>query len=265
MIVGLLLIAALLVDRFVLLPEFDGGAGSSGVALGAWLGVNLLPALAWLGLNARRSDRTRGQLLAGTLAVIATTAVLIIPVLIWWTAEESQGDMPERASTTVAPTPEAIRVAESCNWGKSDRRLPDDAVRETFADAAEGEDVALLMQGTLFRPGDQFSIAVRNDLNDSVLYGVETAIEEEPTGDLVPLGVPLAYVGISLIAPAGDTGPCVSVLIPSGIDPGTYRAVLEIDPQRDERQLTGVFEVAGEPIADGWEEEFAKARRSSRR
>ena len=86
MIVGLLLVAALLVDRFVLLPEFDGGQGSAGVALAAWLGVNLLPALAWLALNARREDRTRGQLVAGTLAVVATTAILIVPVLIWWTA-----------------------------------------------------------------------------------------------------------------------------------------------------------------------------------
>ena len=85
-IVGLLLVAALLVDRFVLLPEFDEGEGSAGVALIAWLGVNLLPALAWLAMNARDSERTRGQLVAGTLAVIATTAILIVPVLIWWTA-----------------------------------------------------------------------------------------------------------------------------------------------------------------------------------
>ncbi len=86
MIVGLLLVAALLVDRFVLLPEFEGGQGSAGVALVAWLGVNLLPALAWLALNVRRPDRTPGQLFAGTLAVVATTAILMIPVLIWWTA-----------------------------------------------------------------------------------------------------------------------------------------------------------------------------------
>ena len=86
-IVGLLLVAALLVDRFVLLPEFDDGGGSAGAATAAWLGVNLLPALVWLAFNARNSERTRGQLLAGTLAVITTTAILIVPVLIWWTAE----------------------------------------------------------------------------------------------------------------------------------------------------------------------------------
>ena len=86
MIVALLLIVALLVDRFVLLPEFDEGQGSAGVAIVAWLGVNLLPAFAWLALNARRPDRTAGQLVAGTLAVIATTAVLLVPVLISWTA-----------------------------------------------------------------------------------------------------------------------------------------------------------------------------------
>jgi len=85
-IVALLLIVALLVDRFVLLPEFDEGQGSAGVAIVAWLGVNLLPAFAWLALNARRPDRTAGQLVAGTLAVIATTAVLLVPVLISWTA-----------------------------------------------------------------------------------------------------------------------------------------------------------------------------------
>jgi len=91
-IVGLLLIAALLVDRFVLLPEFDGGDGSAGVAIAAWLGVNLLPALAWLALNARDSERTRGQLVAGTLAVATTTAILIVPVQIWWKAESAGGD-----------------------------------------------------------------------------------------------------------------------------------------------------------------------------
>ncbi len=84
--VGLLLIAALLADRFLLLPAFEDGQGSAVAALAAWLGVNLLPALAWLALNARDPGRTRGQLVAGTLAVATTTAVLIVPVLIWWAA-----------------------------------------------------------------------------------------------------------------------------------------------------------------------------------
>jgi hypothetical protein len=85
-VVGLLLIAALLVDRFVLLPAFEDGQGSAGVALVAWIGVNLSPALAWLAINSRDPDRTNSQLAAGTLAVVATTAVLIVPVLIWWAA-----------------------------------------------------------------------------------------------------------------------------------------------------------------------------------
>jgi len=85
-IVGLLLVAALLVDRFVLLPGFEDGKGSAGIALVAWLGVNLVPALAWLALNARNPERTSGQLVAGALAVVATTAILLIPVLISWTA-----------------------------------------------------------------------------------------------------------------------------------------------------------------------------------
>jgi len=85
-IVGLLLIGALLVDRFVLLPAFEDGQGSTGVAIIAWLGVNLFPALAWLALNIRNPERARGQLVAGTLAVAATTAILLIPVLISWTA-----------------------------------------------------------------------------------------------------------------------------------------------------------------------------------
>ena len=77
-------IAALVVDRFVLLPAFEDGQGSALVALLAWLGVNLLPAAAWLAINSRDPERTRGQLVAGTLAVAATTAILIVPVLIWW-------------------------------------------------------------------------------------------------------------------------------------------------------------------------------------
>ena len=84
--VGLLLIAALLIDRFVLLPEFEDGQGSAAAAFAAWLGVNLLPALVWLARNANDPERTRGQLAAGTLAIAATTAVLLIPVLIWWSA-----------------------------------------------------------------------------------------------------------------------------------------------------------------------------------
>lgn len=84
--VGLLLIAALLADRFVLLPAFEDGGGSTFAALGAWLGINLLPALAWLVLNRRDPERSGGQLVAGTLAVAAVTAILIVPVLIWWAA-----------------------------------------------------------------------------------------------------------------------------------------------------------------------------------
>ena len=82
--VGLLLIAALVVDRFVLLPAFEDSQGSALAALLAWLGVNVLPAAAWLAINTRDPERTRGQLVAGTLAVVATTAILIVPVLIWW-------------------------------------------------------------------------------------------------------------------------------------------------------------------------------------
>jgi hypothetical protein len=85
-IVALLLIAALVVDRFVLLPAFEDGQGSAGVALVAWIGVNVSPGLAWLALNARDPERTNSQLVAGTLAVIATTAIMIVPVLIWWAA-----------------------------------------------------------------------------------------------------------------------------------------------------------------------------------
>lgn len=85
-IVGLLLVAALLVDRFVLLPAFEDGEGSTAAAVLAWLGVNLLPAFAWLAIKSRDQHFTRSQLAAGTLAVIATTAILIVPVLIWWAA-----------------------------------------------------------------------------------------------------------------------------------------------------------------------------------
>ncbi len=85
---GILLITALLVDRFVLLDAFESGKGSTGAAWASWLGVNLAPALVWLLLNRRDSDTTRGQLLAGTLAVAAVTAILIVPVLIWYTAAD---------------------------------------------------------------------------------------------------------------------------------------------------------------------------------
>jgi hypothetical protein len=83
-VVGLLLIAALVVDRFVLLPAFEDGKGSALVAVVAWVGVNALPALAWLAVNVRRGERPRGELIVGTLAIATTTAILIVPVLIWW-------------------------------------------------------------------------------------------------------------------------------------------------------------------------------------
>lgn len=86
--VAIALISALLIDRFVLLDAFEAGKGSTGAAWASWVGVNLAPALLWLLLNQRDPEKTRGQLLAGTLAVAAVTAILIVPVLIWYTAAD---------------------------------------------------------------------------------------------------------------------------------------------------------------------------------
>ncbi len=206
-IIGFLLIGALLVDRFVLLPEFDGGRGSDEVAVGAWLGVNLLPAIVWLLLNAREGERSRGQLLAGTLALATTTAVLIVPVLIWWTATgDTAGDVAQ-ANPSLSPTSEAEQLAERCGAGDSEQRTA--AVREHFVDAAPSAPVSLLMEGTRFQPGEKFSIAVRNDSATEVMHGAGTTIEDVDTGDTVKLDVEIATLSVAFIVPSGQAGPCV--------------------------------------------------------
>jgi len=83
-IVAALVLAALLADRFLLLPEFEGGRGSAAVAAALWLGINLLPAAVWLLLHRRDPDLSPGQLAQGALAVVVVTALGILPVLIWY-------------------------------------------------------------------------------------------------------------------------------------------------------------------------------------
>jgi hypothetical protein len=247
-IVGLLLIGALLVDRFVLLPEFDGDGGSAGAALAAWLGVNLLPALAWLALNARKGERTRGQLLAGTLAVITTTAILIVPVLIWHAAEDEAPD--ETGGLTGAvPSAEARRVADRCDWSVgSGRAISGGTVRTAFQDSSRKDDVALLMEGTSFRPGATFAVAVRNGSNAAVTYGVQTSVEDAETGEIVHPDEAIAYPAIGLVVQPGGVGPCVSVRVPDATSHGIYRAVLEVRGARGVTEaLRAEFAVAGLP------------------
>ncbi|MDQ3758761.1 MAG: hypothetical protein M3331_02300 [Actinomycetota bacterium] len=266
-LVALMLIGALLVDRFVLLPEFDDGEGSAGVALAAWLGVNLLPALAWLALNARRSERTPSQLGAGTLAVIATTAILIVPVLIWWTADEdavrAPGGDAAQASSPQPPTREAELAAQGCGRGGGPKAgLVTTAPREHFADAAPSAPSSLLMEGTRFRPGEKFAVAVRNEGVSQVTHGAGATIEDADTGETVEPGMAIMTPLVALVVPSGQVGPCVAVLIPSSAEPGLYRTVLSVSsaPQTAER-LEGEFEIAGEPIAHGWEQELKDARK----
>ncbi|MDQ3572825.1 MAG: hypothetical protein M3383_08210 [Actinomycetota bacterium] len=86
MIVAALVVAALLADRFVLLPEFEGGNRSALLAGALWASVNLLPAAVWLALHRGDRELTAAQRLQGALAIVAVTALGILPVLIWYGA-----------------------------------------------------------------------------------------------------------------------------------------------------------------------------------
>ncbi len=86
MIVVALIAAALVVDRFVLLPEFDGGTAGAAFAILAWLSVNLVPALAWLVRHRSDPELSGAQRLQGALAILVATALGILPMLIWYGA-----------------------------------------------------------------------------------------------------------------------------------------------------------------------------------
>jgi hypothetical protein len=81
-IVGALVLAALAVDRFLLLPGFESGHGgiSDRAKVAIWLAVNALPAFA-AGLLARYAGQ-RGLVAAGpALAVAAMTGIGIVVAL----------------------------------------------------------------------------------------------------------------------------------------------------------------------------------------
>ena len=82
--VAALVVVALLADRFILLPGFEGSDGSALVATALWLGINLLPAVVWFTLHRSDPELTTAQRLQGALAIVVVTALGILPVLIWY-------------------------------------------------------------------------------------------------------------------------------------------------------------------------------------
>lgn len=87
-------------------------------------------------------------------------------------------------------------------------------------------------------PGGVVRAGIRNESDVEIVYGEGYSLQREVDGDLEPVPLPAEPIReIGLVAPAGGSGPKVTVRIPRDAEPGTYRVIL------DERAEPGVFEV----------------------
>jgi hypothetical protein len=71
-----------IVDGFVLLPTFEAGGGSSGVAVISWLAVNLAPAAVGFGLWRHEGVDTRTALVRSLVTLAATAAAVVVALFI---------------------------------------------------------------------------------------------------------------------------------------------------------------------------------------
>lgn len=119
----------------------------------------------------------------------------------------------------------------------------DEQAAASFADPKEDEPVRLIFSAMPVQPGEQFDVAVANDSDRRVGYGVGYTIERQTQDgwEQVP-GTPSAFVSIGLSARPRGVGSCFLVSVPSDVAPGTYRVV------PSEGVPPGPFEVAGAPL-----------------
>ncbi len=156
----------------------------------------------------------------------------------------------------------AAAVADRCGWSVGrGRGISQERVQRDFFDATDGEELGLLLETQVARPGEQFEISLMNNSEESFLYGVGTHIEDAATGDVVQIRGPLVTLAIGLDSRPGEAGPCVTVSVPSTTAPGSYRVVLS-----DMQSLSAPIEISGKPLPHPeWEQQLMDAARKNRR
>jgi hypothetical protein len=182
----------------------------------------------------------------------ASLVLILMAVALSACGEEDESTAPDPALGT-PPTAKAQRLADACAFDtRSNTSLRAEAIRDAFVPGLGkgdgGNSPRLLLNGTLFAPGEEAVFVVENLGEKNLLYGLGADLVDAETGESTGV-VNRAVPSIGLVAPPGEVGPCVNVPIPNGVEPGSYRVVTDVGG-RDEELLTAEIEVAGEPIVD---------------
>jgi hypothetical protein len=177
----------------------------------------------------------------------------------------------------------AERAARDCHRvlrdGTSSRkaqRAIRDRIERQLRSAFVGQSnppIHLLMEGSAFRPGAQFTVAVANDSGKGIGYGPPTSIESVRTGRTVRVKGLGFTLPLYSVAPGAVGLPCDSVFVPSSVPPGLYRAVVGVTaldrPTAPHPQsVSAEFRVQGPPLPHPkWEvlvRHNVKAKREAR-
>lgn len=125
-------------------------------------------------------------------------------------------------------------------------------LRSAFVDESNAP-IHLLLEGSAFRPGAQFTVAVANDSGKGIGYGPPTSMESVRTGRTVKVKGMGFTLPLYSVAPGAVGFPCDSVFVPSSVRPGLYRAVvgltaLDGPAGAHPQSISAEFRVQGPPL-----------------
>ena len=119
----------------------------------------------------------------------------------------------------------------------------DDPTGSTTAPAPTAEGLRVIVDPQQATPGSTVTASVRNETDRPFTYGADYGLEREVDGSFEEVDLPSRpIIEIAYIAKPGETGPPVEVMLPSDLEPGSYRVI--VAPGVPEGDLAGDLEVS---------------------
>lgn len=169
--------------------------------------------------------------------MLRLTALLCISASIL-TGCSSRGDESALESAAVIQAQPGMVVVNG-----NDVRLPGCLWRIRVPDAFEPGSAALLVQRRVAQPGDDVIVAVLNDSEDRITYGMSAFLRESGSGRPVPGSGPDFVPAVGFSAEPGQIGNCLTIHVPERLVPGRYEAVVDQVSRVEGREVTAPIRI----------------------
>ncbi len=111
----------------------------------------------------------------------------------------------------------------------------------TTTTSASGGGLSVSVTPSEAQAGELVAASVVNDTDKQFNYGAAYELKRQGPDGYEKVGLPprRPVIAIGYLAPPGETGPPVKVKLPSDLEPGTYRVVIQ-------RNVPGVGDLSGQ-------------------